>query len=165
MSWTITQPIELTISRFPGLFRLNPTHKLSRNSMKKTSKENSRSQSFYDSSRSRLLSTHVLITLFGSPSPNLVVLLNVAKLCGAGLVKLSYNRTKRQILENLVFSIRFTGTKNIPQIPNFPLWEFKRNWRFNCSFNRAENSLPNTFCYGICWQLTQGKQVFTLHVT
>ena len=30
------------------------------------------------------------------------------------------NLTKRQILENLVFSIRFTSTKNIPQIPNFP---------------------------------------------
>ena len=46
----------------------------------KTSKENSRSQCFYNSSRSRLLSTHVLITFFGSPSPNLVVLLNVTKL-------------------------------------------------------------------------------------
>ena len=46
----------------------------------KTSKENSRSQYFYDSSSSSLLSTHVLITLFGSPSPNLVVLLNVTKL-------------------------------------------------------------------------------------
>ena len=45
-----------------------------------TSKENSRSQCFYDSSSSSLLSTHVLITLFGSPSPNLVVLLNVTKL-------------------------------------------------------------------------------------
>ena len=32
----------------------------------KTSKENSRSLYFFDSSRSRLLSTHVLITLFGS---------------------------------------------------------------------------------------------------
>lgn len=30
------------------------------------------------------------------------------------------NLTKRQILENLVFSIHFTSTKNIPQIPNFP---------------------------------------------
>ena len=30
------------------------------------------------------------------------------------------NLTKRQILENLVFSIRFTCTKNIPQILNFP---------------------------------------------
>ena len=56
----------------------------------KTSKENPRSQYFYDSSSSSLLSTHVLITLFGSPSPNLVVLLNVTKLCGVGLVKLSY---------------------------------------------------------------------------
>ena len=91
LSWTITQPIELTITRFPGLFHFNPTHKLSRNSMKKTSKENPRSQYFYDSSSSSLLSTHVLITLFGSPSPNLVVLLNVTKLWGVGLVKLSYN--------------------------------------------------------------------------
>ena len=57
----------------------------------KTSKENPRSQYFYDSSSSSLLSTHVLITLFGSPSPNLVVLLNVTKLWGVGLVKLSYN--------------------------------------------------------------------------
>ena len=46
----------------------------------KTSKENPHSQYFYDSSSSSLLSTHVLITLFGSPSPNLVVLLNVTKL-------------------------------------------------------------------------------------
>ena len=46
----------------------------------KTSKENPRTQYFYDSSSSSLLSTHVLITLFGSPSPNLVVLLNVTKL-------------------------------------------------------------------------------------
>ena len=46
----------------------------------KTSKENPRSQYFYHSSSSSLLSTHVLITLFGSPSPNLVVLLNVTKL-------------------------------------------------------------------------------------
>ena len=46
----------------------------------KTSKENWCSQYFYDSSSSSLLSTHVLITLFGSPSPNLVVLLNVTEL-------------------------------------------------------------------------------------
>ena len=46
----------------------------------KTSKENSRSPRFYDSSSSSLLSTHVLITFFGIPSPNLVVLLNVTKL-------------------------------------------------------------------------------------
>ena len=46
----------------------------------KTSKENPCSPYFYDSSSSSLLSTHVLITLFGSPSPNLVVLLNVTKL-------------------------------------------------------------------------------------
>ena len=64
------------------------------------------------------------------------------------------NLIKRQILEDLVFSIRFTCTKNIPQIPNFPLWEFKKTGRFNCCFNRAENSLANTFSYGICWQLT-----------
>ena len=63
----------------------------------KTSKENSRSQYFYDSSSSSLLSTHVLITLFGSPSPNLVVLLNVTKLWGVGLVKLSYNMSTRAI--------------------------------------------------------------------
>ena len=61
----------------------------------KTSKENPRSQYFYDSSSSSLLSTHVLITLFGSPSPNLVVLLHVTKLWGVGLVKLSYNIWKR----------------------------------------------------------------------
>ena len=35
LSLTITQHIELTITQFPGLFRFNPTHKLSRNSMKK----------------------------------------------------------------------------------------------------------------------------------
>ena len=37
-----------------------------------------------------LLSSHVLITLFGNPSPNLVVLLNVTKLWRVGLVNLSY---------------------------------------------------------------------------
>ena len=35
VSWTIIEPIKLTIIRFPGLFHFNPTHKLSRNSMKK----------------------------------------------------------------------------------------------------------------------------------
>ena len=37
----------------------------------------------------------MLITLFGSPSPNLVVLLNVTKLWGVGLVKVSYNGFER----------------------------------------------------------------------
>ena len=90
VSWTITQPIELTITRFPGLFHFNPTHKLSRNSMKKPQRKTRAHKYFYDSSSSSLLSTHVLITLFGSPSPNLVVLLIVTKLCRVGLVKLSY---------------------------------------------------------------------------
>ena len=34
--------------------------------------------------------SHVFITLFGSPSPNLVVLLNVTTLWGVGSVNLSY---------------------------------------------------------------------------
>ena len=46
--------------------------------------------SFFVSSSPSLLSSHVLITLLGSPSPNLVVLLNVTKLWGLGLVNLSY---------------------------------------------------------------------------
>ena len=100
VSWTITQPIELTITRFPSLFRFNPTHKLSRNSMKKNSKENSRSPNFFDSSSSSLLSTHVLITLFGSPSPNLVVLINVTKLGGVGLVNLSYTTPLKIVARN-----------------------------------------------------------------
>ena len=92
VSWTIKQPIELTITRFPGLFRFNLTHKTLTKLNEKTSKENSRALFlFYVSSRSSLLSTHVLITLFGSPSPNLVVLINVTKLWGVGLVNLSYN--------------------------------------------------------------------------
>ena len=33
---------------------------------------------------------HLFITLFGSPSPTLVVLLNVSKLWGEGSVNLSY---------------------------------------------------------------------------
>ena len=36
--------------------------------------------SFSVSSSSSFLSTHVLITLLGSPSPNFVVLINVTKL-------------------------------------------------------------------------------------
>ena len=56
----------------------------------KTCKENSRSLLFFVSSSSSLLSSHVLITLFGSPSPHLVVRLNVTKLWGVGLVNLSY---------------------------------------------------------------------------
>ena len=71
----------------------------------KTSKENPRSQSVYDSSSSSLLSTHVLITLFGSPSPNLVVLPNVTKLWGVGLVKLSY------ILSSLSFFFDFPRSR------------------------------------------------------
>ena len=39
VSWTIKQPIELTITQFPGLFRFNLTHK----TRWKTYKENSRS--------------------------------------------------------------------------------------------------------------------------
>ena len=92
VSWTIKQPIELTITRFPGLFRFNLTHKTLTKLDEKNSKENSSSLFlFYVSSRSNLLSTHVLITLFGSPSPNLVVLINVTKLWRVGLVNLSYN--------------------------------------------------------------------------
>ena len=45
---------------------------------------------FFVSSSPSLLSSHVLITLFGNPSPNLVVLLNVTKLWRVGLVNLSY---------------------------------------------------------------------------
>ena len=59
--------------------------------MNKTSKETSRSLYFFlVSSSPSLLSSHVLITLFGNPSPNLVVLLNVTKLWRVGLVNLSY---------------------------------------------------------------------------
>ena len=64
----------------------------------KTSKENSRSPCFYDSSSSSLLSTHVLITLFGSPSPNLVVLFNVTKPWGVGWVNLSYKCSINSVL-------------------------------------------------------------------
>ena len=46
----------------------------------KKPRRKTRAHYFYVSSRSSLLSTHVLITLFGSPSPNLVVLINVTKL-------------------------------------------------------------------------------------
>ena len=68
--------------------------------MKKNSKENSRSPNFFDPSSSSLLSTHVLITLFGSPSPNLVVLINVTKLGGVGLVNLSYTTPLKIVARN-----------------------------------------------------------------
>lgn len=66
------QPIELTITRFPGLFSpkelaLNLTI-LDENPTRKTP------------SRPVPAYLHVFITLLGSPSPTLVVLLNFTKL-------------------------------------------------------------------------------------
>jgi len=66
----------------------------------KTSKENLRSLYFFDSSCSSLLSTHVLFTLVGSPSPNLVVLINITKLGGVGLVNLSYTTPLKIVARN-----------------------------------------------------------------
>ena len=67
--------------------------------MKKPSRK-TRAHSFFVSPCSSLLSSHVLITLFGSPSPNLVVLLNLTKLWGVRLVNLSYTTSLKIVARN-----------------------------------------------------------------
>ena len=91
--------------------------------MKKPRRKTRAHYTFFDSSRSSLLSSHVLITLFGSPSPNLVVLLNVTKLWVVGLVNLSYKRKRkgcnetrtRQVLKSDQVSNLVGGT--VKQVP------------------------------------------------
>ena len=100
VSWTIKQPIELTITQFPGLFRFNLTHKTLTKLDEKPTRKTRAHCSFFVSSSSSLLSSHVLITLFGSPNPNLVVLLNVTKLWGVWLVNLSYTTPLKIVARN-----------------------------------------------------------------
>ena len=100
VSWTIKQPIQLTITQFPGLFRFNLTQKTLTKLDEKPTRKTRAHCSFFVSSSSSLLSSHVLITLFGSPNPNLVVLLNVTKLWGVWLVNLSYTTPLKIVARN-----------------------------------------------------------------
>ena len=161
MSWTIKQPIELTITRFPGLFRFNLTHKTLTKLDEKPTRKTRAQCSFFVSSSSSLLSSHVLITLFGSPSPNLVVLLNVTKLWGIWLINLSYRWGIFKSRARMVSRSRRGWQKKCSRV-----WRIALGFRsFPCQLLVIKSGASGWFCKWCCtcwWAVQPGAKKMSL---